>query len=132
MAIRIQSISRPGGERGNQGKAAPGDEFHRILAWERERSNRANHPFSLIAIHGMEQFAERPMYVTQVIMPMIQERLRAIDTVGMMNENTIGVILPYTDASGASVVRNEIGRRLDPLLESKKLLVYAYPEAMSS
>src|SRR5262249_25354395 len=58
----------------------------------------------------------------------MRDRLRLIDEVGWFDSTRIGVLLPYTDRSGAQVVVAAIGRILD-VVEGwqESIQIYVYP-----
>jgi len=103
-ALNYLTFSR----KGENGKVLDKANFAGHLRYERERSERTNHPFSLICIdlskikecsngHGFEE-----------VLDIITASIRAIDCVGWIQKNLIGIILPDTPTVGAVTVAKKL------------------------
>jgi lipopolysaccharide/colanic/teichoic acid biosynthesis glycosyltransferase len=97
------------------------DEFRRNLEIERARTDRSEKPFSLILLEGRslgcEDFSR--------LMDRLFTRLRMIDQIGWFDERRLGVVLPYTGATGALAVANDIRHFGWP--RKLVLTIYTYP-----
>ncbi len=73
------------------------DEFHRLLARERARSDRNSHAFSLVVFRTS---AAPPNQVRRVA-EILREQRRLTDDVGWVDPPDLGALLPDTPAVGA-------------------------------
>jgi GGDEF domain-containing protein len=127
-ALNYLTFSR----KGENGKLLDKANFAGHLRYERERSERTNHPFSLICIdlskikecsngHGFEE-----------VLDIITASIRAIDRVGWIQKNLIGIILPDTPKGGAVNLAEKLRDRLMQGLNNNGLpqsfIVSTYPE----
>lgn len=73
------------------------DEFHRLLARERARSDRNSHAFSLVVF----QTSKAPSNKVRRVAEILRESRRLTDDVGWVDPPDLGVLLPDTPAAGA-------------------------------
>lgn len=97
-------------------------EFQRLLDRERNRSDRNNRPFSLLLIDigGLDAPAIRK------ICHLVASRIRVTDDIGWFNEDHLGVLLPETDARGASKVASDLEKGFQRLSCPAPIRAYVY------
>jgi lipopolysaccharide/colanic/teichoic acid biosynthesis glycosyltransferase len=100
-------------------------QFDRLLERERARSDRSGEEFSLIV------FALGPKKSHDDVLPhlagILQQRLRATDDAGLLDQRRIGVVLPATPASGAWTVVDDVCVCIPAGIELPECTVYTYP-----
>ncbi len=106
-------------------------EFTRLIHYERERTDRTNNPFSLIHVYIKinEQIDSQK---NKKIIKKIALSIRTIDRVSKINNNTLCVLLPETQITGAKIVALKLKKELmESMGENLSLLdfvVSTYPE----
>ncbi len=109
---------------GRQGNAAAslgvhdGPSFRVLLDKERSRSERNGTCFSLILF----QVEDR-----EGLIETLGQRLRATDETGLLQDH-IGVILPGTDAGGASLLAEDVCQELELESRGDAYTVFQYPD----
>ncbi len=101
------------------------DMLRLLLQEERERSNRSGSQFSFLLFdlkNLRSNQAGRARFIRD-----ISDRIRAIDKTGWMKEDAFGVILPYTSASGARILADQMLGGADPANQTITYTVYTYP-----
>jgi lipopolysaccharide/colanic/teichoic acid biosynthesis glycosyltransferase len=73
------------------------DEFHRLLARERARSDRNSHAFSLVVFRT----SGAPSNLVRRVAELLRDQRRLTDDVGWVDPPDLGVLLPDTPAAGA-------------------------------
>jgi len=96
------------------------DEFRKVLDRERVRTDRHDHEFSLV-IFAIEKLDTD---TASALVSVISHRARSTDELGWLNEEHLGVILPYTSFTGAEKFTDDICQLTQlPLAYA----VYTYP-----
>jgi lipopolysaccharide/colanic/teichoic acid biosynthesis glycosyltransferase len=98
------------------------EDFRKALARERAGSDRNEHGFSLLVFEGgigrdpetLRQFADA-----------LSRRIRQIDEIGWLDQQRLGVLLPYTLAGGAKILAQDLCRNI-PSTE-RSCTIYTYP-----
>jgi exopolysaccharide biosynthesis polyprenyl glycosylphosphotransferase len=101
------------------------DRMHRLLALERARADRTDHPFALItfALHGPEQTAAAWGRLVRVL----KARLRFTDEVGWLEDDLLGAVLACTGTDGAGTVVHDVRERLATELTTLSWTIRVYP-----
>ena len=81
------------------------ENFHRALAQERARTDRTEHQFSVVLLHGNGLQRGR---AAEDLIHKIANRIRVTDQIGWFDDRRIGLILPYTSSNGARKLVNGI------------------------
>ena len=102
------------------------DEFHAIVAYERSRCDRENTFFSVLMIHDSKLNEKRQTDLYKCVSG-IKKILRGIDHLGWWAEDTLAVLLPSTDGSGAQVCSSKIRDYLSTFKVQSKVSVFCYP-----
>jgi len=96
--------------------------FRQLLEYERDRSNRSGRSFTVLQLCGRDagnhQLRAAIRYLTQ--------RIRSIDEIGWIDANRLGVLLPYTPASGAWKVADDTLAGLKTHAEPPQFEVLTY------
>jgi hypothetical protein len=102
-----------------------GPEFLRLIDRERERANRNQHCVSLVLISLAElRGASQPV---ERIIRSIQTRIRRVDEVGWYDAGRLGILLPYTNRTGACRLTADIVERLGPTPSQFTTEVFTFP-----
>lgn len=101
------------------------EEFQRILRDEQDRANRSQDEFSvlLFAISGAGSRSAQFEGLAEALIG----RTRSTDTVGWLDGQYLGVILPYTDAAGAQQLAADVCRACSAAGVTPDWSVYTYP-----
>jgi lipopolysaccharide/colanic/teichoic acid biosynthesis glycosyltransferase len=101
------------------------ERFWSILEFERARSNRNGHQFSLVVfdIRNSESDNIRGRHLASVL----ANRIRSIDKAGWLDNERMGVLLPYTSAAGAWRLADDVCRTIDGRVSPPECAVYTYP-----
>jgi lipopolysaccharide/colanic/teichoic acid biosynthesis glycosyltransferase len=96
------------------------EHFRRSISRERARADRNDHQFSVVVLQGDGLDSAG----TADLIKRIARRIRIIDEIGWFDVSRIGLILPYTSASGARTLAESICHMvtLPP-----KISTYTYP-----
>ena len=98
------------------------EEFRKALARERAGSDRNGHGFSLLVFDG--GLVSNPAAVREFAR-VFTRRIRQIDEIGWFDQQRLGVLLPYTSASGAKALALDLCRQIGPSAPS--CTIYTYP-----
>jgi lipopolysaccharide/colanic/teichoic acid biosynthesis glycosyltransferase len=98
------------------------EEFRKALARERAGSDRNEHGFSLLVFDG--GFAGNPAGVREFAR-VLTRRIRQNDEIGWFDQQRLGVLLPYTSASGAKTLAADLCPKIGPSAGS--CTIYTYP-----
>jgi len=103
----------------------PPQQFARILARERARSDRTGEVFSLIvfAVGREKSHGDALPHLARIL----RQRLRSTDDAGLLDQRRIGVVLPATPASGAWTVADDVCVCVPAGLSLPECKVYCYP-----
>ena len=104
------------------------EELKLALQKERARSNRSRAVFSFV-LFDLDA-AQDPENIPGVFARALSERVRAIDTVGWMTKNSLGVILPATSSAGAKSLADEMLRLRGLRDDTVSYTIYTYPFTM--
>jgi hypothetical protein len=105
-------------------------DFLRKLERERERANRNRHPFSLV-VFEFDPARLNPDK-TSAFLKQIITRMRVTDEIGWYDAKRIGIILPYTAASGARQFTKSLGDLMNYPIPISKCSICTYPPANDS
>ena len=100
-------------------------EFRAILDRERARVNRNGHEFSLV-VFDLGSVSPDSAHARRVT-DELKHRVRAIDEIGWLDEQRIGVALPYTAPEGALKVADDVTRTISNGTLAPSYTVYTYP-----
>jgi lipopolysaccharide/colanic/teichoic acid biosynthesis glycosyltransferase len=101
------------------------EQFARVLARERARSDRTGEVFSLITFAlGPEKI---PDDLATHLARILEQRLRSTDDAGLLDQRRIGVVLPVTPALGAWTVVDDVCVCIPAGLALPECAVYCYP-----
>lgn len=100
----------------------------KLLHEERERANRSGSQFSFL-LFNMKGFGSMDRAASGFVRELF-DRVRSIDKVGWMEDDAIGVILPYTPASGARLLADELIELPGTGDRPISFTVYTYPFSM--
>jgi len=103
----------------------PQGTFRRLLEREQTLVDRHGHRFAL-AILEIGQGSRRKHSESQ-IGRLLGQRLRTADAAGWLDEERIGVILPYTEADGARIFAEDARRTLKSFIHELKYELYSFP-----
>jgi exopolysaccharide biosynthesis polyprenyl glycosylphosphotransferase len=107
-------------------------EFADLIYYEKERSDRTNNPFSLIHVDFKENNGNTNSQAYKEFIKTIEPELRTIDRAGRINNNTLCILLPETQITGAKYAAVKFKNKLKECLgEESSLLdfvVSTYPE----
>ncbi len=105
----------------------PRDHFRRLIEYERYRSGRNNHEFSLVLI-AMDADAKHSAR-SVARLKKIARQLRQVDEVGWFDDQRIGILLPYTSREGASLLMSRICHDLEAeCSETLECHIFSYPD----
>jgi hypothetical protein len=105
-------------------------DFLRMLERERERANRNLHPFSLIVFEFGPSNLNSDK--TAAFLRQIITRMRITDEIGWYGAQRIGIILPYTAASGARQFTKSLCDLMDYPMPISKCSILTYPSVDDS
>jgi hypothetical protein len=96
------------------------DSFAANVAREKARRERYGVGFALVSIKtGARRWPRR---ISKAMSRIARTRLRSTDCVGWMDEGSLGVLLPETDAAGAQKVAQDISERITKAVGSQPVL----------
>jgi len=101
------------------------EQFRAAIERERARADRNGHEFSvvLLSTDNPEPDSAQLKYLAQVL----AKRIRLIDEAGWFDDKHIGVVLPYTSATGAARLADDICEAAAKRVTSLKCNIYTYP-----
>jgi lipopolysaccharide/colanic/teichoic acid biosynthesis glycosyltransferase len=109
-------------------------EFTDLIYYERERSERTNNPFSLIHVDFKKNNGNTNAQAFKEFIKTIATEFRTIDRAGWTKNNTICILLPETQITGAKYAAVKFKNKLKECLgEESSLLdfvVSTYPEIL--
>ncbi|HFD12081.1 MAG TPA: hypothetical protein ENJ32_06405 [Crenotrichaceae bacterium] len=98
-------------------------EFKKRISSQRSISNRGNYEFSLLVLSStIEDFAWKPHLFRE-----IAKRVRSVDEIGWIDNQRIGLILPYTSAEGATKVASLISNAIKDSVHPLQYSIYSHP-----
>ena len=100
-------------------------DFYKIIANERERSNRNNHQVSLV-VFNLDSFPDNGKERKQLIRNINDEK-RSIDDIGWLRRHSVGVTLPYTSSRGAREFSVRVCRTLNFIMPDSFCYLFTYP-----
>src|SRR5262249_44134309 len=103
----------------------PVDVFHFLLHRERARTDRTGETFSVIAFAPCDEDSAPPPW--QRLVKILQRRLRSTDDVGWLDDRQLGVLLPFTESSGAWTVVDSVRLLFSEDMPWPHCTVYTYP-----
>ena len=116
---------------GRQSVAIPGirsaKEMRSLIKQERARVNRNNRTFAVI-LFELECKEDHLPFVRQLAVT-LRQRVRLIDQVGWFQEQSVAVVLPQTDTSGAWCLVQDITDSTMPDFRLPRCTVFTYPVA---
>ena len=101
------------------------ESFRASVVRERRRVDRNKHILSLLLFTIDKKSGKGDM--TQRLTHVLAERIRSTDEAGWYDNESIGVILPYTCTDGAYKLANEICNAFHPEVLVPKYVVHTYP-----
>jgi lipopolysaccharide/colanic/teichoic acid biosynthesis glycosyltransferase len=101
------------------------EQFTRVLARERARSDRTGEVFSLIVFSLSPERSHDD--VAPHLARILQRRLRSTDDAGLLEQRRIGVVLPVTPAPGAWTVVDDVYVCIPVGIALPECAVYRYP-----
>lgn len=107
------------------GRIYPAKKFRIILEHEQARADRNRHRFSLLVFDssGFGSDNNRVQCLTRTL----ANRIRSIDEAGWLDNERIGVLLPYTKADGAWKLAGDVCRVVGVKASPPVCTVYTYP-----
>ncbi|HJT35772.1 MAG TPA: sugar transferase [Pirellulales bacterium] len=101
------------------------EQFREALLYERARSDRSGHEFSLVAFSSGQ--IEHVGAMTRRLATTLAGRLRAIDQIGWLADGRLAALLPYTPPEGAWKVADDICLGLPDRIAPPVVEVFVYP-----
>ena len=105
------------------------EQFREQMEVERDRSERSKLPFSMLVLKPIRG-AKRSVGLEaklQNLMQFLKRRLRSIDSVGQLTGDSVAALLPYTQASGAWRVADDVESYCLDIDLDLEYTVYTYP-----
>jgi lipopolysaccharide/colanic/teichoic acid biosynthesis glycosyltransferase len=99
--------------------------FRSILECERARSDRGGHLFSLVVFDVGN--SEADVAGVRHLVHVLTKRIRSIDEAGWLGNQRIGVLLPYTSATGAWKLADDVCQAVATKISPPECTVYTYP-----
>jgi lipopolysaccharide/colanic/teichoic acid biosynthesis glycosyltransferase len=103
--------------------------FHNILQRERSRTDRTGDRFSVIGFLARERESVPTWFP---LVKVLRQRLRTTDDIGWLDKRQLGVLLPFTEASGAWTVADAISLMFPDDTHPPLCTVYTYPSETSA
>jgi lipopolysaccharide/colanic/teichoic acid biosynthesis glycosyltransferase len=103
----------------------PENEFKRILEYERALTDRHERRFSLLVFEP-DGTGEHDLFFARLV-DILGRRLRITDVVGWVSGERVGVLLPYSEKSGARVVADDVAAELASISFRTRCEVHTYP-----
>lgn len=118
--------SRP---KGDSSLIVNGEEFRTRLAEEIERSERYEHPFSILVMRPPKTAGEREtIKASPWFDSLIRSLVRGCDVVSVLELGpTIAVLLPETDVSGAGSLLERLIAAIDDKNQEWEYTLFEYP-----
>ena len=106
-----------------------GDEFRSRLAEEIERSERYEHPFSILVMRPPETAGKREtIKASPWFQSLVRSLVRGCDVVAVLElGHTIAVLLPETDVSGAGSLLERLIATIDDSKQEWEYTLFEYP-----
>ena len=101
------------------------DDFSTMLKQERSRADRNKHELSL-AVFDVQALRTEEDRISQLA-HVLGERIRSMDTIGWLDADRIGVLLPYTHPDGAWKVVEDVRQQIAAEPALLPCEVYVYP-----
>ncbi|MHC4456686.1 MAG: sugar transferase [Planctomycetota bacterium] len=101
------------------------ERFRTILECERARFDRNSHQFSLVTFDVGN--SEAGSVQARRLVHSITNRIRSIDEAGWLDNERIGVLLPYTSATGAWRLADDVCQSIASKATPPEYAVYTYP-----
>lgn len=98
-------------------------EFKKRIAAQRNISNRGKYEFSLLVYSTTTKgFSWEPRVIREMV-----KRVRSVDEIGWIDNERIGLILPYTSADGAEKVASLISNAIKDSVQPLEYFIYNHP-----
>ena len=105
-----------------------GDEFRARLAEEIERSQRYEHPFSILVMRPPKTAGKREMLASPWFDSLVRSLVRGCDVVTVLElGHTIAILLPETDVSGAGSLLERLIAAIDDENQEWEYTLFEYP-----
>jgi lipopolysaccharide/colanic/teichoic acid biosynthesis glycosyltransferase len=101
-------------------------EFRSILEYERARADRASSQFALIALVINAQLEGKREL--QRLVKALRQRIRNTDVLGCLDDHTLGILLPGTDAKGAKIFIVNFEKYYFTEFPPAPFTIYCYPD----
>jgi lipopolysaccharide/colanic/teichoic acid biosynthesis glycosyltransferase len=98
------------------------EEFHRMLVRERALCDRNEHRFSLLVFYGPVTTVRQSV---RALMRILTRRVRQADEIGWFDEQSVGILLPFTASEGARILAEDICSQLSGVHAT--YTIYTYP-----
>ena len=98
-------------------------EFKKRIAAQRNISNRGNYEFSLLVYSTTTKGCSwEPCVIREMV-----KRVRSVDEIGWIDNQRIGLVLPYTSADGAEKVASLISNAIKDSVQPLEYFIYNHP-----
>lgn len=129
--VRWSTLARRDQKRLEEAGFLPSERFRRLLDKEQYRCDRHDMQFALISLQ-LAPYRPLDLSIVSRLAQIFRSRLRLSDEIGLLNDQEIGILLPHTDRSGATVVLCDLSN-----LAAKQNLFFdasisVYPTAAAS
>jgi len=101
------------------------ERFRDILERERARADRNEHPFSMVDFEVGD--SETDSNQVRNLAYVLTNRIRTVDEVGWLGNQRIGVLLPYTPATGARKLADDVCQKISVRSLPPKYTIHTYP-----
>lgn len=99
--------------------------FRIVLERERARADRNQHQFSLVDFEVGD--SETNSNQVRILAHVLTNRIRLVDEAGWLDRQRIGVLLPYTRATGARKLADDVCQKISVRALPPKYTVHTYP-----
>ena len=99
--------------------------FRRIVERERACADRYEHWFSLVVFEFVS--GSKDSAAVHHVLDIAQERLRATDLVGWLDDVTLGILLPFTRGEDALKVANSLVEKIAAEVKPPEVEIFEYP-----
>ena len=99
--------------------------FRIVLERERARCDRSQHEFSLVDFEVGD--SETDSNQVRNLAHVLANRIRSIDEAGWLGRQHIGVLLPYTQATGARKLAEDVCQKISIRSLPPKYTIHTYP-----
>ena len=102
------------------------DAFRAIVERERDRADRLQCPFTLVAF-DISQVEPEEVFIEGFV-KVLQRRLRSTDDFGLLTPHRVGIVLPHTGAGGAWKVSQDVCEMMHVSPQELKCEIFEYPD----